>query len=65
LHHSAYFFIVAPLRRRVRPQIFHATPPRRHEIFLWLLWSVNHAFEAMFQKKRSVHDLLGNFVLSH
>jgi hypothetical protein len=45
----------------------HATPPRRYEIFLWLLQSVSHAFEAMFQKdkKRSVHELLGNFVLSH
>jgi len=47
--------------------MFHATPQSRNEIFLWLLYAVNHAFEAMFQKDKehSVHGVLGNFVLSH
>jgi phosphate starvation-inducible membrane PsiE len=41
--------------------------PRRHEIFLWLLQSVSHAFEAMFQKdkERSVHNLLSDLVFIH
>jgi len=42
-HQSSYFFIVAPLRRRVRLFFLHATPLSRH-VMLLKTFTTHHIF---------------------